>query len=491
MMNNDGPSTPVAGGSLRTGKLFAIVLLLLASVSSLPAQTLTPDQRLGREILREMIETKTPTSVGTTALAEKIAARYRAAGFPTADVHLVGATDRNKNVVVRYRGTGARKPVLLLGHLDVVEARREDWSFDPFTLIERDGYFYGRGTQDIKGGDTTLVAALLRLRQEGFRPDRDLILALTADEESGGDNGVQWLLANRRDLIEAEFCINVDAGGGEIVKGTKTTLDVQAAEKIYQTFTLTVRNPGGHSSLPTRDNAIYRLAAALQRLSTFDFPVRLNGITRAYFERMAGVSTGSTAEDMRAVTRTPALSGARTSGVEGPPDSAAVSRLSASPLYNALLRTTCVATMLDAGHAENALPQTARAQVNCRLLPDEPSTEVQQTLIRVIADSAVTVEPQAPPAPSPPSIPTPEFLEILERISRSLWGNVAVVPYMETGATDGLHLRNAGMPVFGTSGIFADVDDVRAHGKDERILVSSFYEGLEFAYQLLKATGGR
>jgi acetylornithine deacetylase/succinyl-diaminopimelate desuccinylase-like protein len=315
-------------------------------------------------------------------------------------------------------------------------------------LTERDGYFYGRGTQDIKGGDATLVAALLRLKSEGFTPPRDLILALTADEEGGTDNGVSWLLANHRNLIDAEYCLNVDAGGGEIVKGKKTALDVQAAEKVYQTFTLTVKNPGGHSSLPTRDNAIYRLAAALQRLSAFEFPRRLNPVTQMYFDKK-GASGSST-------------------------------------LDNALTHTTCIATMLDAGHAENALPQTARATVNCRLLPDEP-LDVLATLKKVVADPEVDVKANAPPRPSPPSIPTPELLQTLERIAKGLWGNILVVPYMETGATDGLYLRNAGIPVFGANGIFLDVDDIRAHGKDERIPVSSFYDALEFTYQLLRA----
>jgi acetylornithine deacetylase/succinyl-diaminopimelate desuccinylase-like protein len=426
----------------------ALILAICLCASVTVSAQLTPHQQLGRDVLREMIETKTPTSVGVTALSDKLAARFRAAGFPAADVQVIGPNERNKNLIVRYRGTGAKKPVLLIGHLDVVEARREDWSLDPFTLTERDGYFYGRGTQDIKGGDATLVAALLRLKSEGFTPPRDLILALTADEEGGTDNGVSWLLANHRNLIDAEYCLNVDAGGGEIVKGKKTALDVQAAEKVYQTFTLTVKNPGGHSSLPTRDNAIYRLAAALQRLSAFEFPRRLNPVTQMYFDKK-GASGSST-------------------------------------LDNALTHTTCIATMLDAGHAENALPQTARATVNCRLLPDEP-LDVLATLKKVVADPEVDVKANAPPRPSPPSIPTPELLQTLERIAKGLWGNILVVPYMETGATDGLYLRNAGIPVFGANGIFLDVDDIRAHGKDERIPVSSFYDALEFTYQLLRA----
>jgi acetylornithine deacetylase/succinyl-diaminopimelate desuccinylase-like protein len=427
----------------------AVVITLLLSSIAVSAQ-LPPYHQLGRDILQEMIETRTPTSIGITALSEKMAARFRAAGFPASDIHVAGASDRNKNVVVRYRGTGKQKPILFLGHLDVVEARREDWSFDPFVLTEKDGYFYGRGTEDVKGGDTMLVAAFLRLKSEGFTPSRDFILALTADEEAGTDNGVQWLLANRRDLIDAEYCINFDGGGGEIVNGKKTMMGIQAAEKIYQSFTFTVKNPGGHSSLPTRENAIYRLAAALQRLAAFEFPRRLNPVTRMYFEKKG--STGSPTLD------------------------------------HALTHTTCVATMLDAGHAENALPQTARATVNCRLLPDGKDDALRM-LQKVVADPQVDIVATAPPRPSPPSIPPPALLQTVERITESIWGKMPVIPYMATGATDGLYLRNAGIPVFGINGQFGDVDDVRAPGKDERILVREFYQALEFSYQLLLGIG--
>lgn len=424
--------------------MFVVAAFLLASVTA--SAQLPPYHQLGREILREMIETRTPTSIGITELSEKIAARFRAAGFPASDIHVVGASDRNKNVIVRYRGKGT--PILLLGHLDVVEARREDWSFDPFVLTEQGGYFYGRGTEDVKGGDTMLVAALLRLKSEGFVPNRDLILALTADEEAGTDNGVQWLLANRRDLIDAEYCVNFDGGGGEIVNGKKTTFGIQAAEKVYQSFTFTVKNPGGHSSLPVRENAIYRLAAALQRLAAHEFPRRLNPVTKMYFDKKG--SSGSPTLD------------------------------------HALTHTTCVATMLEAGHAENALPQTARATVNCRLLPDGQD-DVLGTLRKVVADPQVDIVAIAPPRPSPPSIPSPELLSTIERLTESIWGKVLVVPFMATGATDGLYLRNAGIPVFGINGQFGDVADVRAHGKDERILVREFYQALDFTYVFLTA----
>jgi acetylornithine deacetylase/succinyl-diaminopimelate desuccinylase-like protein len=461
-----------------------LVLLLLTAPLAAVAQRSADYERAGREILKELIETNTTQSAGSvTVAAERVAARLVAAGFPKSDVQVVGGAERKGNLVARYRGTGARKPVLFLAHLDVVEARREDWSIDPFVLTEKDGFLYGRGTEDVKGGAATLVAAFVRLRQEGWRPDRDLILALTADEEGGPNNGVSWLLANRRDLVDAEYCINVDSGGGELRGGKLSALDVQAAEKVYATFTLTVKNPGGHSSLPKKDNAIYRLAAGLQRLAAYEFPVRLNEITRAYFDRMAAVS-GAKAQDMRAVARQPT-------------DQAAAARLaSASPFHNALLRTTCVATLLEAGHAENALPQTAKATVNCRLLPDEKPAAVQQALERVLADPQIVVAPSATPTASPASPLQPQVFQAIETAARAVWGQTVgartpgaapIVPYMETGATDGLYLRNAGIPVYGVTGIAFDPDDVRAHGKDERIRIQSFNEGLEFAYRLMRA----
>jgi acetylornithine deacetylase/succinyl-diaminopimelate desuccinylase-like protein len=367
--------------------------------------------------------------------------------------------------------------VLFFAHIDVVEARREDWSMDPFVLTERDGWFYGRGTLDVKGGAATLVTAFCSLRQRGVVPERDLILALTADEEGGPDNGIQWLLANRRDLIDAAYAINLDSGGPEIRGGRVSSLTVQAAEKVYASFTLTVRNPGGHSSLPVAENAIYRLAAGLQRLAPLVLPTRTSEISRAYFAAQAALASGADAADMRAVSVLPA-------------DEAAARRLSAaSPFYNAMLRTTCVPTLLDGGHAENALPQTARATVNCRLLPDEKPADVLQALVRAVADPTIEVAPKRTPMPSPPSPLAPDVLSAIEGAARATWGRVPIVPMMETGATDGLHLRNAGMPVYGVTGIAYDPDDVRAHGKDERILVRSFDEGIAFMERLADALG--
>jgi acetylornithine deacetylase/succinyl-diaminopimelate desuccinylase-like protein len=454
-------------------------VLLVTTPGRAQGPVLTPDQSLAREILAELVAINTTHDHGnTTPAALAMARRLMAAGYPASDVVVVGPREENRNLVARLRGSGKRRPILLLAHLDVVEALPADWSLDPFTLTERDGFFYGRGTSDIKDMAAIFVATLLRLKHEGFVPDRDIIVALTAGEESGADyNGVQWLLANRRDLIDAVYCINGDAGDPLIRDGKRIVRAVEASEKVYQDFQLEVRNPGGHSSLPVPDNAIYRLAAALERLGRFEFPVSLNEITRAYFDRVAAGQPSAVAADMRAVLR-------------NPPDAAAATRLSAlSSLFHALLHTTCVATRLEAGHANNALPQTARAIVNCRMLPQDDPAAILATLRRVIGDSAVTVQPLDSAIPSPPSPLVPEVFQPLERLTREMWGDVPVIPNMETGATDGLYLRNAGMPVYGVSGVFLDADDIRAHGRDERILVTEYYAGAEFTYRFVKTLG--
>ena len=455
-----------------------VVFTLLGWIAwpQLGAVELTPYQKLGRDIYQELIETDTTHSPGdTTKAAELLARRFRIEGFPEADIQVIGPAQRNKNLVVCYRGTGVQPPVVLLAHLDVVEAKREDWSLDPFKLTERDGFFYGRGTSDNKDGATAWCAALLRLRQENFKPNRDLILALTAGEEAGSDyDGAEWLLTNRHDLADAKLCLNSDAGGPQFRQGKYLTYSVQAAEKIYQSFRLEVKGPGGHSSLPSPDNPIYRLAAGLVRLSQFEFPVRLGEITRGYFQKMSAIETGQTAADMRAILKTP-------------PDPDALKRLSASPVYNATLRTTAVATMLEGGHAENALPQMARATVNCRLLPDESPEEVEKTLRRVLADDQVSVTPIEQAHPSPASPLTPEITRALEQAKEKVWPGLPILPIMETGATDGLFFRKLGTPTYGICGTAGDLDDVRAHGKDERVRVKDFYDGLEFEYQLIKA----
>src|SRR6185369_4775531 len=379
------------------------------------------------------------------------------------------------NLIFRYRGSGARKPVLLLAHLDVVEAKREDWSMDPFTFVEKDGFFYGRGTSDDKAMASHFVANLIRLKEEGFTPDRDLILALTADEEGGDFNGVEWLVKNHKDLIDAEFAIN-EGGGGTMRKGKYLTNEVQASEKVFQDFTLSVTNAGGHSSLPVKDNAIYHLAAGLARLSAYDFPVELNEVTRTYFARSAEVeSDPKMAADMRAVARPT-------------PDLAAAARLSAAvPFYNSLMRTTCVATRLQGGHANNALPQMAGANVNCRILPGVSPTSVKDNLVEVLADPQIKVSFVGEANPSKPSPLRPDVMNAVETLTKQMFPGVVVVPVMSTGATDGLYLRNGEIPTYGVDGTFGDADDVRAHGRDERVGVKQYFEGLEFQYRLIKA----
>ena len=432
-----------------------------------------PDQKLTREIFKELIEINTTESSGnTTKAAEAMAARLRAAGFAEKDIFVGGPHERKGNLVATLRGTGKRKPILLLAHLDVVEALRSDWTTDPFKFEEIDGFYYARGSSDDKAMAAIFVANLIRYKQEKFVPDRDIIVALTADEETGDHNGVDWLLKNHKDLIDAEFALN-EGGRGMEQEGKKILNAVQLSEKVFQSFTLEVRNSGGHSSQPRKDNAIYQLAHALDNLANFDFPMNLNEGTRVYFERSSKIESGQLAADMSSIIKTPV-------------DPEALKRLSAFPSYNAMLRTTCVATMISGGHADNALPQTATALVNCRILPNDDPEKIKETLIKVFDDKEIVVTTKNVAKISPPSPMTADVFKPIEKITQQLWPGVPVVPTMSTGATDGAYLRKSGIPTYGVSGIFSDINDVRAHGKDERIGVKSFYEGQEFLYQLVR-----
>jgi len=445
-------------------RLAIFFLSVFSSIVTLgSAQDRSAHDRLARDIYEQLVNINTSPAAGTTRAAEAMAQRLLDAGFPATDVRVLGAQPDQHNLVARVRGNGSARPVLLLAHLDVVEARKEDWSVDPFAFLEKDGYFYGRGTTDDKAQAAIWIATLIRLKQEGVVPNRDLIVALTADEEGGGPaNGVSWLLKN-------------EGGGGQIKSGRKIVNEVQAAEKHYATFVLEVTNKGGHSSLPERDNAIYRLAQAVSKLSDYEFPVHLTEVTRTFFERTAAIVGGQDGSDMNAVT------GAK-------PDIAAAARLSKTALYNALLRTTCIPTRLDAGHAENALPQMARATINCRVIPSEDPADVRATLTRLVNDPAVKVTASATSAPVSPASPLrPDLMEAIERVSAELFPGVPVIPVMSTGATDGAYLRTAGIPTYGVSGLFEDIDDVRAHGRDERLAVSAFYEAREFLYRLIRA----
>jgi acetylornithine deacetylase/succinyl-diaminopimelate desuccinylase-like protein len=455
-------------------------------IAAMGAQDVSPARQRGpaeyealaREIFRELIEINTTQSGSTTRAAEAMAARLKAAGFSQSDMRILGPAPNKGNLVARLRGKdGGQKPIILLAHLDVVEALPKDWTVDPFRFLERDGWFYGRGTTDDKGEAAAWTATMIRFKREGYVPNRDLILMLTADEEGGPNNGVDWLLKNHRPLIDAAFELN-EGGGGIVRKGRRLALTVQASEKVYQSFEMLVTNSGGHSSLPRSDNAIHELAAGLTRLSAYAFPVKLNEVTRAFFERTAASESPDVAAAMHAVLRQPT-------------DPAAIRVLSRLPEYNARLRTTCVATMLDGGHAENALPQRARAVVNCRILPSEPPADVLATLRRVVADAGVVVTPLAEAQPSPPSPLAPEVLHPIEQTTADMWPDVPVIPTMSTGATDGVFLRRAGIAVYGVSGMFEDVEDIRAHGRDERVRQTWFFEGVEFGYRLVKRlTGG-
>ncbi len=467
----------------RAARVAAVALAaLLLSTNATRAQSPSPAHALAREIFAELVGINTTFHHGnTTPAARAVARRLLAAGYPAADVHVIGPDSNNQNVVVRLRGTGARKPVLLIAHLDVVEARREDWSMEPFTLTERDGYFYGRGTSDDKHMAAIFTATMIRLKRERFTPDRDIILALTSGEEDDDAyNGVKWLLENHRELVDAEYCINGDAGAPLANAGKVFSRNVQASEKMYLDLHLEVHNPGGHSSEPVPDNAIYRLASALGAISRLEFPMRLNEVTRTYLERAAALESPDVAADMKLV----ASSGDTTAG----------RRLSTrSAALNAQLRTTCVATRLEGGHANNALPQSASAIVNCRLLPTDKQDDIVATIRRTIGDTAVKVSVVNPVKPSPPSPLVPEVMGPVERVSSKYFPGAPVVPAMSAGATDGLYVRNAGIPVYAVSGVPVDADDHRAHGRDERIRVAAFYTGVDYTYDLVRAltSGGK
>jgi acetylornithine deacetylase/succinyl-diaminopimelate desuccinylase-like protein len=435
------------------------------------------ERQLARAIYKEMIEINSGYTTGaTTPVVDAVAKRLKAAGFPAADIFVGGASPKKANLVVRYHGTGRRRPILLLAHTDVVEAKREDWSMDPFVLNEKDGYFYGRGVGDDKAQAAIWIANLIRYKREGFKPDRDIIVALTADEEGGGPfNGVAWLLKNKRDLIDAELCLN-EGGWGEAINGKNIANDVQVSEKYVVNYRLEVRNKGGHSSLPVPDNAIYHLAGALDRLSTFAFPLKTNDVTREYFRAMSTIEKGPISNDLAATAKG---------------DAAAMTRVAAATTaWNATLRTTCVATQLEGGHAKNALPQLAAANVNCRVQPDDEIAYVTSTLKKVIADTAVQLTIDGTPVHGPSSPMRDDLMSAIKSVTASLWPGVTAVPMMVMGATDGAYLRTAGIPTYGVQGLFYDRDDIRFHGRDERLKVASFYQGQTFLYELVKRVAG-
>ncbi len=443
-----------------------------------PSPTRPPQrfEALGRDILNELVAINSTHAHGSTVAAQAVAARALAAGFPPADVQVLAPADHPEkgNVVVRLRGRTSDRPILYVAHLDVVEARREDWTFDPFQLTEKEGWLYGRGTIDMKGQDAAVLTSLIRLKQEGVVPARDIIAAFTADEEGGGVNGVAWLLKEHRALVDAALVVNPDGGEAGVKQGRKLYVAVQTSEKMFLTFALETIDKGGHSSRPTKDNPIYRLAAGLDRLAKLRFPVHLTETTRLYFARRAEIETGQLQADMRAILRTP-------------PDAAAVERLSSSVETDIQLRTTCTTTMIEGGHAENALPQRARATVQCRAIPGESPASVAAAIGAAVADPTIVVSVMTPARPAPDSPPAPAILAMVEGITRAMWPGVVVLPEMSPGATDSIYTRALGLPSYGIDGMFDDLDDGRAHGRDERIGVVAFAEEIEFTYRLMRA----
>ncbi|MGD0096112.1 MAG: M20/M25/M40 family metallo-hydrolase [Terracidiphilus sp.] len=476
--------------------LAALVLAVCPGSATLAQDALptasAADRALAREIFKQLIEintTDTPKGNVTTATAA-MQQRFLDAGFPAEDVHLLGPDPRKQNLVVRLRAAGVptSKPVLFLCHMDVVEALRSDWHTDPFEFVEKDGYYYGRGTQDMKDSDAALVFTFLRLHKEGYKPHRDLILALTADEEGGSFNGAQWLVQQHRELVDAAFVINPDSGGIELDHGRAVVADVEATEKVYSDFQVTAVNPGGHSSRPRPDNAIYELTAALDKLAAYSFPFELNDVTKTYFSNLAGQETGQTATDIRAI-------------LASPPDLAAAARLSADPSFNSNFRTTCVATRLSAGHANNALAQTAQANVNCRIFPGHSPEEIRQQLIGLFSDPKLTVKyvsdsyqasdtaPERKAMVPPP--PIREVFEPLTKLTQAIWPGVPVTPVMENGASDSIYFAQGGIPSYGYSAIALERDDERAHGQDERLPIDSYWKSLDFLYSFLQALGAK
>jgi acetylornithine deacetylase/succinyl-diaminopimelate desuccinylase-like protein len=465
-------------------KPFWLLLCAVLFVPALNAQLDDSTRQLSHDIFKQLIEINTTDSVGNVSTAsEAMAQRFRDAGFSDSDMYIGGPNDRKKNLVVRLHGSGKHKPVLLIGHLDVVEAKREDWTTDPFHFVEKDGYFYGRGTQDMKDGDAIMVTTLIRFKKEGYVPDRDIILALTADEEGGKSNGVDWLLKNHRDLIDAEFVLNHDGGEVQMDHGKPIALVVDATEKLYSDYQLVTTNPGGHSSLPRPDNAIYELSHALVNLEHYKFPFELNSVTRAYYEHLAAVEKGQRAEDIKAMLRTP-------------PDNAAIDRVSQDPIDNSRIHTTCVATRLSGGHANNALPGRAEAVVNCRILPGHSKQEIRDELAKVFADPKVEIRyitnagevldnipDQRSFAPPPPR---PDVFNSIKAVAAKMWPGIPVFPTMATGASDGVYTMAVGLPTYGVSGVEMERDDHREHGRDERVPAEAFYKGVDFYYRFMK-----
>lgn len=463
---------------IRHRVLPALVLAALVGAcnpSDTAPATSAADAVTPASLLKELVEINTgPTGVEPTTATRAMASRLRAGGFAEEDVQLLGPDSAHLNLVATLRGRDREaKPIVLLAHIDVVEALAADWTVPPFEFTERDGYYYGRGTTDNKGGAAILVASMLRMKAESIVPQRDLILVLTVDEETLAERGIKWILANVPEVSRAEYGLNADAGGFLESEGLPPQFFFQSSEKMYLTLSLEVVNRGGHSSLPRSDNAIYALSNALNRIERHKFPVMYNEVTRETFRRSAGLERGERAADLAAL-------------VGGAVTGSSVDRVAQDPSFNGNLRTTCVATMLSAGHAENALPQRATATVNCRVFPGVSVDTITATLARVVGDTAVHITVSRGGVASPASPLRPDVLQVVERVAGEVWKGAVVIPIMENGATDGLYLRNVGIPVYGLAGPLFDSADDRAHGQDERIRTRYLHEAAEFWFAMLK-----
>ncbi|MBU1345760.1 MAG: M20/M25/M40 family metallo-hydrolase [Alphaproteobacteria bacterium] len=457
------------------------VALLIATSSRAQSVEPRPDQLAFRDLYEELVETNTTLSEGSCTLAaERMATRLTAAGVPAADVRVLAPEDRPKdgNLIATLRGSDPAAPaLLLLAHIDVVEANPADWNRDPFTLVEEDGYFYARGASDDKAQASVWVDTLARFATDAFTPVRDVKLALTCGEETADAfNGVAWLLAEHPDTLQAGFALNEGAGGLLDDRGNRVALAVQGGEKIYQDFALELTNPGGHSSRPRKDNAIVAMAAGLARVGAHDFPLELNPVTRAYFTALADTRPEH-AEDMRALV-----------AASGPDQAAAAARIgAANPSWNASLRTTCIPTLIDGGHAPNAQPQRVTANINCRILPGHTVAETRSELTRLMADPAISITPIGEPSPtSPPPDLSDAAMGPIRQVAADMWPGVPILPTMATGATDGRFTNAAGVPTYGVTGMFGDPDGGGAHGLNERIRVRSLYEGRDFLFEIVK-----
>jgi acetylornithine deacetylase/succinyl-diaminopimelate desuccinylase-like protein len=463
---------------IRTLAVTAAFAALSATAAAAQAPPNFPGQAQFRDLYKELIEIDTTQQHGScTTAAQAMAARLKAAGYADADIQILAPADRPKdgNLIAVLKGSDRNaKAVMLLAHIDVVEAKREDWVRDPYKLIEEGGYFYARGASDDKAMAASFADAMVRYKAEGFKPRRDIKLALTCGEETPDTfNGVRWLLETHRDAMDAAFALN-EGAGGRLNGDTRVYLGIQAGEKVYQDYTLEVTNPGGHSSRPVKDNAIYRLAMGLTKIGAYDFPATLNEATRGHFERMSPILGGEMGASMKAALADPT-----------PP--AAIAAIARDPGYNSMMRTTCVATMVNAGHALNALPQRATANVNCRILPGETPEAVMATLAQQMGDPAIKIRlagdksPVSPPPPLSKAITGPA-----EAVAHEMWPGVPLVPAMATGATDGRFMLAAGVPTYGLSGMFGESDGGGVHGLNERIRTRSLYEGREYLYRVVK-----